>query len=309
MWWLTQIEVFYRMDFGRLPIEELNNISFAFPHEPQQPNFFFNPSAKSSIRLGSTSWGKKDWVGSAYPSHARQKDFLHYYSQVCKAIEFNTTYYQIPSIDQIKNWKEQVVDGFHFCPKLTGQITHMRRLKNSKDILNRFIDAVVHFENNLGPILIVLHPGMGPSTLSTVEEFLQQIPEDLQVALEFRHPDWFLPENFNRLTDILQKHKAGFVITDTAGRRDCLHLQLTATFCFIRFAGYSLHPTDFLRLTQWAEKIKTWQEKGLENMYFFIHQPEDVFVKESLSAFSDRLTSLGVTGIPNFNAYKKQLLF
>jgi len=297
------------LDFGKVDQQLLDKILFEFPSEGIQNSVFFKPSKKSSIRLGSTSWGKKDWVGSAYPSHARQKDFLHYYSQVCKAIEFNTTYYQIPSIDQIKNWKEQVVDDFHFCPKLTGQITHMRRLKNSKDILNRFIDAVVHFENNLGPILIVLHPGMGPSTLSTVEEFLQQIPEDLQVALEFRHPDWFLPENFNRLTDVLQKYKAGFVITDTAGRRDCLHLQLTTTFCFIRFAGYSLHPSDFFRLAQWAEKIKTWQEKGLENMYFFIHQPEDAFVKESLSAFSGQLASLGVTGMPDFNAYKKQMLF
>jgi uncharacterized protein YecE (DUF72 family) len=297
------------MDFGRLSLQELNNINFSLPQEPQQPSALFNLHAKSLIRLGSTSWGKKDWLGSAYPTHARQKDFLHYYSQVCKAIEFNTTYYQIPSIDQIKNWKEQVVEDFHFCPKLTGQITHMRRLKNSKDILNRFIGAVVHFENNLGPILIVLHPGMGPSTLSTIDEFLQQIPEDLRVALEFRHADWFLPENITRLKDVLHKHKAGFVITDTAGRRDCLHLQLTANFCFIRFAGYSLHPSDSVRLALWAEKIKTWQDKGLENVYFFIHQPEDVLVKESLTAFSAQLTSLGVTHMPDFNTYKKQMLF
>ncbi|MCU0383952.1 MAG: DUF72 domain-containing protein, partial [Cyclobacteriaceae bacterium] len=116
-------------------------------------------------------------------------------------------------------------------------------------------------------------------------------------------------ENINRLTDVLHKHKAGFVITDTAGRRDCLHLQLTANFCFVRFAGYSLHPSDSVRLALWAEKVKAWQEKGLQNVYFFIHQPEDVFVKESLSAFSAHLTSLGVTNMPDFNAYKKQMLF
>ncbi len=37
----------------------------------------------------------------------------------------------------------------------------------------------------------------------------------------------------------------GLIITDTAGRRDVVHMHLPVPRALIRFVGNSLHPTDY----------------------------------------------------------------
>ena len=56
---------------------------------------------------------------------------------------------------------------------------------------------------------------------------------------------------------ILERLKKGTVITDTAGRRDCLHMKLTSADIFIRFVGNSLHESDYQRIDDWVEASKT----------------------------------------------------
>jgi len=63
----------------------------------------------------------------------------------------------------------------------------------------------------------------------------------------------------------------GAVITDTAGRPDVLHMQLTIPKTFIRFVGNSLHPTDYTRIDHWAKRIKKWIDGGIDEIYFFMH--------------------------------------
>ena len=58
----------------------------------------------------------------------------------------------------------------------------------------------------------------------------------------------------------------GAVITDTAGRRDCVHQRLTTPFAFIRFVGNNLHPTDYSRMDDWVERIQEWFDQGLERV-------------------------------------------
>ena len=52
-------------------------------------------------------------------------------------------------------------------------------------------------------------------------------------------------------------------------------MRLTTPDAFVRFVGNALHPTDFTRLDDWAERIAAWVEAGLESAYFFLHQPDD----------------------------------
>ena len=66
------------------------------------------------------------------------------------------------------------------------------------------------------------------------------------------------------------------VITDTSGRRDCVHMKLTAPVAFVRFVGNNLHPTDFTRIDNWVDHIKTWIDKGLREIYFYIHNHDEI---------------------------------
>ncbi len=65
------------------------------------------------------------------------------------------------------------------------------------------------------------------------------------------------------------------MITDVAGRRDVLHMRLTAPIAFIRFVSNGLHPKDYQRADAWAERIAAWAAKGLQELYFFVHSPDE----------------------------------
>ncbi|CAN5134718.1 hypothetical protein BH23BAC2_BH23BAC2_06970 [soil metagenome] len=71
--------------------------------------------------------------------------------------------------------------------------------------------------------------------------------------------------------EIMEKFKITNVITDTAGRRDLLHMRLTTPTAFVRYTGAN-HATDYTRLDKWTLKAAEWSRLGLQNFYFFVHQ-------------------------------------
>ncbi len=81
----------------------------------------------------------------------------------------------------------------------------------------------------------------------------------------------------------------GFVITDTSGRRDCAHMQLTVPKAFIRYVGNSLHSTDFTRVDEWIDRIKSWINQGIEQVYFFMHMHDEDFSPELTVYMVDKL--------------------
>jgi hypothetical protein len=72
----------------------------------------------------------------------------------------------------------------------------------------------------------------------------------------------------------------GAVITDASGRRDVVHMNLPTPHAFIRFVGNSLHATDYTRVDEWVERIVQWREKGLQSVWFFMHQHDERYSPE-----------------------------
>ncbi|MBA4056506.1 MAG: DUF72 domain-containing protein, partial [Marivirga sp.] len=184
-------------------------------------------------------------------------------------------------------------------PKFTDQITHLKRLKNVKELTDRFLEGVSGFKEKLGPLFLMPHPGMGPKTLETMEAFIQSIPSDLQLFIELRHPEWFAdPEAHNHVFTMFERNKSGSIITDASGRRDCVHMRLTTPEAFIRFVGNGLHPTDYTRIDDWVQRIKSWMEKGIHKVYFFMHQHEEIHSPELSRYLIQQLNKHCGTSIP-----------
>src|SRR5690606_38870043 len=94
--------------------------------------------------------------------------------------------------------------------------------------------------------------------------------------VEVRHKDWFKDIAARKdLFDMLHRLKKGAVITDAAGRRDCMHMELPVADTFIRFVGNGLHPTDYSRIDEWIERLDNWMKQGLQSAYFFLHQHDE----------------------------------
>jgi len=298
------------MDFGRLA--SLEGVSFELPKLPDRSRALLEahahetPQSKGDrlwLRTGAPAWARKDWVGRMYPRGLSDKQFLKTYAQRVDAIELNASYYRVPSAEVLDAWAADAPARFRFCPKLHQSITHRRALEESADEALRFARHFLRLGEKLGPGFLQLPPWLDASGIDGLDALLAALPAEFRVAVEFRHPSWFeahagpggprgeLREDAVRL---LEKWGAGAVITDVAGRRDACHASITAPFVIVRFVGNGLHPTDLPRADAWIERLVAWREIGLDEAYFFAHQPDDALAPEMLAHVARRCRDRGL---------------
>lgn len=291
------------MDFGKVAIQDLDQIDFSLPPDAEGTTRLLKnnkPSNKQPvIHVGCAKWGRKDWVGKIYPKGTKEADFLSHYAKRFNCIELNATFYRLPTARQVAGWKGKVGEGFKFCPKFTDQITHIKRLNDADAITDRFLEGISAFEDNLGPVFLQTPPNYAPKNLEILDHYLESLPDNLELFVELRHPGWFNdPEVSEKVFSVLEKHKAGAVITDASGRRDCVHMRLTTPSAFIRFVGNSLHPTDYSRCDAWGQRVKSWMEQGIEEIYFFMHQHEELYSPELSKYVIEQINKHCGTSIP-----------
>lgn len=275
------------MKYGKL--DDIYGIDFSLPPDhPITADVLPGIPTETDIRLAGTMWTIKDWVGSWYPAGTRPADFLHHYSRIFNSIELNATHYRIPSADQVIRWKEETVAGFLFCPKFPQSISHYRRFRNSEDITTDFLTAVYHFEDKLGPSFIQLPPNFSPGQSASLIEYLRRLPSDFHVAVEFRHPEWFDPDNSlaNEMWSLMKESRITAVLSDTAGRRDAVHMRLTTPNAIVRFGGNSQDDSDMQRLNDWAVRVDAWSRRGLNSFHLWMHQPNSILSPESCVSFA-----------------------
>ena len=291
------------MEFGKIETSEIDKIDFKLaPDREETTRLLENnkrPDKSTEIFVGCAKWGRKDWVGKIYPPKTKEADFLSLYSRHFNCIELNATFYRMPSQRQTSGWASNVGEGFRFCPKFTQAITHIHRLKDVGEATERFLKGIGGFNGKLGPVFLMPHPGMGPKTLERIETFIQSLPKDIKVYIELRHPDWFSdPEVFQLVFSMLERNNCAAAITDSAGRRDCVHMRLTTPQAFIRFVGNDLHPTDYTRIDDWVQRIKTWMQNGIHEVFFFMHQNEEINSPELCKYFIQQMNLHCGTTIP-----------
>jgi uncharacterized protein YecE (DUF72 family) len=289
------------MEFGRVDDTELSGLDFTLPADTQRTARILgsNSTGKPEIYVGCAKWGRKEWVGKIYPKGTKDKDFLEAYGKQFNCIEFNAIFYKLPSHEQVRIWKSKVKPDFKFCPKFTDVITHIKRLKNAKHETDLLLDVLSEFGDQLGPMFLMPHPQMGPKHYDAISEYLQSLPRDINVFLELRHPDWYIPANMEQIFSFCEAHGVGTVITDTSGRRDCAHMELTVPEVFIRFVGNGLHPTDYTRIDEWVQRIRQWMNKGIRKVWFFMHQHDEQYSPELCKYLIDELNAECGLSIPS----------
>jgi uncharacterized protein YecE (DUF72 family) len=281
------------MEFGRIDPAELDSIDFTLPKEPAfNKQVLAGKKAKDpKVYLGCAKWGRTEWVGKIYPPKTKEKDFLDHYVKHYNSIELNATHYKIYGANGIAKWAARAGDkDFKFCPKMYQGVTHRGTLTNKEFITTEFLRGIVAFEKHLGPVFVQVSDAFTAKRKEELFNFLRSLPTDMQFFLEVRHPDWFAKTDLrDELFEFLRSSNMGIVITDTAGRRDCAHMHLTIPKAFIRYVGNSLHKTDYTRVDDWISRMKYWLEKGIEELYFFMHMHDEAYSPELTVYMVDKL--------------------
>lgn len=259
------------MKFGS--VDSLRGLDLSLPPDhPDTPRVLERGRRKGSprVHVGCAKWNRKDLAGF-YPRGT--KDELAYYATQFNSIELNATFYRLFPSAQFTSWAEKVPDGFRFFPKIGQDISHWARLRKTEVLVEDQAHAMRHLGNRLGGAFLQMNDNFSPKDIDRVEPFLQSWPKDIPLAVEFRHTDWYNKEVIaTQLYQLLEKHRAMNVITDTAGRRDLLHMRLTTPSAFVRYVGANDPKSDRKRLDDWADRLKTWTELGIEEIDFFVHQ-------------------------------------
>ena len=265
------------MEFGRIEQDGLNTLNTLLPKYSEATVSFLHiqeSNSKGTLRIGLSKWGRKDWAGVLYPKDTKDKYHLKEYGNHFNCIELNSTFYQIYPTSIIEAWANDTPDDFLFCPKFNQGITHFRRLKNCESLLVPFLNQIRAFGKKLGPCFLQLPDNFGPNKYDDLQSFLLSLPKELQFFLEVRHADWFIGEERERLYDFLAANNIGWVITDTSGRRDVVHMELTIPKTYIRFVGND-HETDYSRVDSWIERISRWIEAGVD-VFFMVHMVNEI---------------------------------
>ncbi len=183
------------------------------------------------VRIGTSGWQYADWRAVLYPRGLPQRDWLRRYAEVFDTVELNNSFYGLPAAEHFVRWRESVPAGFVIAAKLSRYLTHVRGLRDPVGPVHLFMERASHLGPHLGPVVMQLPPTRAKDE-EGLERTLSAFPAHARVAVEFRHPSWFV----DRVCDILHRHNASLVWADRGGR-----LQnpdwITADWLYLRLHG------------------------------------------------------------------------
>jgi uncharacterized protein YecE (DUF72 family) len=253
--------------------ENSDNIDFILPQDDPKTYEILSKNTSPDplkIYVGCAKWNKQD-LKNFYPRGI--KDELTYYSTQFNSIELNATFYNMPKPEQVVTWREKTPGDFRFFPKITQSISHMRRLNDVQSLVDEYCDSISHFENKLGMVFLQLHDNFGYKNYDRLVNFIEKFPKIIPLAVELRNTEWFNNASVSQeVYSLFEKNNITNILVDTAGRRDLLHMRLTTPKAFIRYVGSNVPQSDRDRLDDWIVRLKTWIEKGLRDINFFVHQ-------------------------------------
>ena len=180
------------------------------------------------IRVGTSGWNYRHWREIFYPGALPQKKWLEFYSGAFDTVEVNSTFYRLPKPEYVDNWAASTPEGFLFSVKGSRYLTHVKRLGDTGEPLDRFFDLLGRLGEKAGPVLWQLPPQLGRDD-DRLSAFVGALPGGWRHAFEFRHPDWLCPEVY----EILERAGMALCYGDHPERPQD-HV-LTAGWTYMRF--------------------------------------------------------------------------
>ncbi len=215
-----------------------------------------------AVHIGTSGWHYKHWLGPFYPPGTRADQMLEYYAERFDIVELNNTFYRLPPETAVESWRASSRRGFRFAMKGSRFLTHMKKLKDPAQGLERFFERADILGPKLGPIVFQLPPHWHID-IERFREFLQALPRRHRYAFEFRDPTWNNPVVFA----LMRKFRVAYCIFELAGFES--PLEITTDFTYIRLhgpGGAYQGSYDDAALRLWAGRIREW---NLKNSYVF----------------------------------------
>jgi uncharacterized protein YecE (DUF72 family) len=185
-----------------------------------------------NIHIGTSGWSYKHWKEIFYPGKMKPTDYLSFYAQYFNITEINTSFYHLPKPETVLGWMEKVHKGFKFCPKISRYLTHMKKLREPEESLERFFEIFEPMQKKMGPVLIQI-PHMVKFNYEVADQLFKLLKKKYKkysFVLEPRHNTWFEDKSLLLLTG----YEIGLVISQS-GVYFPYSERVTAKNIYVRF--------------------------------------------------------------------------
>lgn len=230
------------------------------------------------IYLGTSGWNYKHWRQTFYPQGLPQSRWLEFYAERFQTVELNNSFYRLPKPEQFASWRERSPDDFVFTVKMSRFLTHIKRLREPQEPVERFLGAVGPLKEKLGPVLMQFPPTM-PVELTALEETLALFPDEVKVVCEFRHDTWFTEE----CRSLLEKFGVAWCLADRLSK-PITPVRKTTDWAFLRFheGRGSPHPCyGRSALQSWVDRLAEGWGTGAEIWVYFNNDPRACALRDA----------------------------
>jgi uncharacterized protein YecE (DUF72 family) len=190
---------------------------------------------------------------------------LEYYSSHYDTVELNNSFYRLPAEETFERWRDTTSEHFVFSIKASRYLTHVRRLKEPEEPVQRLMQHAGGLGPKLGPVLVQL-PANLQRDVPALRATLSAFPRGVRVAFEPRHESWFVEE----VSDVLRAHDAALCLIDRPGAK--LRAWKTADWGYVRFHEGRATPRPCYgrsALRTWAERLAAlWSPRDDVYVYF-----------------------------------------
>jgi uncharacterized protein YecE (DUF72 family) len=221
---------------------------------------------QGKVWIGTSGWSYKHWENDRfYPPKLAAVEYLKFFAQHFPSVEVNYSYYQLPPRKTFEQWRRKAPTGFLFAVKASRYLTHMKKLKDPEEPLQRLMGNASGLGKKLGPVLFQFPRrwGVDIDRLRSFMEALRAHPRH-RYAFEFRHKSWLTAEVYACLTE----HHAALCLP--IGWGIPLDVQLTADWTYVRFHGGEHNPFfEDDELEPWAKRIRAWRKDGVDSYSYF----------------------------------------
>ena len=218
----------------------------------------------AEVFVGTSGWAYPSWKPEFYPEKLAQTKFLTYYASQLNTVEVNLTFRQLLKDTTAQKWIAQTPEHFRFGIKAHQVITHIKRLKNAEEFVQRFFGTIEPLAQTgkLGPVLFQLPPNM-KADVKLLGEFLATLPRAVPVAFEFRHESWFADDVFS----CLKEHNRALCIAETEER--ATPDVVTADFAYYRYRKPEYSEEE---RTAMLRRMREHMDAGRDVFAYFKHE-------------------------------------
>ena len=235
-------------------------------------------------RIGTSGWSYPHWEGVFYPPCLPQKKWLLYYSQFFDTVEINSSFYHLPRATTFSKWKESTPSGFIFSVKASRYITHIKKMKEVEEPLNRFYEVARELGDRLGPLLFQFPPQL-KFNREIFSSFVELLSSDFRYVFEFRNESFFAGEVY----EILKEKDICLCFSDTPSFP--YQEVVTSSFIYLRLHGHGSLYTDFYseeELKEWGAKIRFWL--GERDVYCYFDNDYEGFAVKNAQRLKEILS-------------------